>query len=461
MIAIVGGGIAGLAAAYQLSTRGVPFTLFEASPRVGGIVRTEHVDGFTIEAGADSMLVQKRAGLELCEELGLTPRLITMKEPRRAFVLHHGRLHPLPPRSVFGIPSRWKDLATYSLLPIAARVRVAMEPLIPRGPEGDESVAAFFRRRLGASTVDVLAQPLLGGIHAGDVETLSLPALFPRLREAERSRLKVIRWVRHTTRSAAAGGAFRSLASGMGELVDAITLRLPPGAIRCNSPVRSLARSGHGWTLTTADGAHECAAVILACPAYAARDLLASIDPRASQLCSGVRYVSTASVGLGWPADAVGHPLDGSGFVVARASNDVRITACTWVSNKWEGRAPAGSVLLRAYVGGAHDQATVELSDDALIDVVVRELSAILSISGPPTLARVFRWRNAGAQHEVGHLARMKELEERLAAQRGLFATGSGFRSIGIPDCVADGRAVADAAWRSVRSQQEPGAEFS
>lgn len=461
MIAIVGGGISGLAAAYQLALRSVPFALFEASDRVGGLVRTEHVDGFTIEAGADSMLVQKRAGLELCEELGLTTRLIPMKEPRTAFVLHHGRLHALPPRSVFGIPSTWKDLATYSLLPLMSRARVAVEPLVPRGADRDEPVAEFFRRRFGPATVDLLAQPLLGGIHAGDVERLSLPALFPRLREAERSRFKVLGWVRRTTRSAAAGGAFRSLASGMGELVEAMRLWLPHGVLRCNAPVRSLARKGEGWSVTTPDGTHDCTAVILACPAYVAGDLLATVDPQASALCAQVRYVSTASVGLGWPADAVGHPLNGSGFVVARASNATRITACTWVSSKWEGRAPEGAVLLRAYVGGAHDETAVDLSDDELIDVVVRELSAILSISGPPALARVFRWRNAGAQHEVGHLARMKELDERLARTPGLFVSGSGFRSIGIPDCVADGRAAADEAWRFVRAHKEPGAEFS
>lgn len=461
MIAIVGGGISGLAAAYQLTTRGVPFTLFEASDRVGGLVRTEHVAGYTIEAGAESMLVQKRAGLELCEELGLTPRLIAMKEPRTAFVLQDGRLHPLPPRSVFGIPSAWKDLATYSLLPVGARARVALEPFIPRAGDEDESVAAFFRRRLGAATVDRLAQPLLGGIHAGDVETLSLPALFPRLREAERSRLKVLGWVRRTTRSAASGGAFRSLASGMGELVEAIRLRLPPGAVRLNSPVLSAERADGAWRLTTPDGAHECAAVIFACPAYVARNLLARIDPRAAHLCSDVRYVSTASVALGWPAAAIGRPLNGSGFVVARASNTARITACTWVSSKWEGRAPAGCVLLRAFLGGAHDQQAIELPDDEMIDVVVRELSAILSISSPPTLARVYRWPHAGAQHEVGHLARMRELEGRLAAQPGLFVSGSGFSSVGIPDCVADGRAVAEAAWRALRAHKLPGVEFS
>jgi protoporphyrinogen/coproporphyrinogen III oxidase len=451
VIAIIGGGISGLAAAYELTTRHVPFMLFESADRVGGLVRTEHVEGFTIEAGADSMLVQKRAGLELCDELGLTPRLMSMKQPRTAFVLHHGQLHPLPSRSIFGIPARWTDLARYSLLPVAARARLAIEPLIGLPRDGaDESVAAFFRRRLGPSTVDVLAQPLLGGIHAGDVESLSLRALFPRLAAAEQSGRKVLRWVRHSARARPAGGAFTSLSSGMGELVEAVARRLPDGAVRCSSAVVALARRADAWEVVMRDGRLGFKAVILACPAKVASDLLASIDDVASALCAQVRYVSTVSIGLGWPRGAVAHPLNGSGFVVARASNAVRLTACTWVSSKWEGRAPADHVLLRAYLGGAHDPSAVDLPDEQVLDITVRELSAILSISGAPRVARVFRWRDAGAQHEVGHLARMNTLEHRLAEHVGLFVTGSGFRSIGIPDCIADGRAIAGAASRLV-----------
>jgi oxygen-dependent protoporphyrinogen oxidase len=444
LIAIVGGGISGLAAAFELSTRNIPLVLFEASDRLGGLVRTEHVDGFTIEAGADSMLAQKRAGLELCAELGLMPRLIGAESPRTAFVLHRGQLHPLPSPSILGIPARWTQIAGYSLLPVSARARLAIEPLLPvKTDAADEAIGSFFRRRFGGAAVDLIAQPLLGGIHAGDIETLSLPALFPRLAEVERSGRSVLRWVRETARGSEAGGPFRSLSSGMGELVESLRRRLPEGSVRCGSPVLSLARQDGGWQLSTATGGGRFTAVILACPAHAAREILEPIDARAAEICRGVAYVSTVSVALGWRREAIAHPLNGSGFVVARASNQLRITACTWVSSKWQGRAPAGHALLRTYVGGAHDPSAVDLSDEEVTGLAVRELSAILSISGPPVLARVNRWRRAGAQHEVGHLARMKELDARLARHPGLFATGSGFRSIGIPDCVADARAVA------------------
>lgn len=444
MIAIVGGGISGLAAAYELTVRGIPFVLFEASARLGGLLRTEHVDGFTIEAGADSMLAQKRAALDLCTELGLGPKMLAPKDPRTAFVLHEGRLHPLPSPSMLGIPLTWKELATYSLLPPLARTRVALEPLVPaRRGAGDESVAAFFSRRFGTATVDRLAQPLLGGIHAGSVHDLSLPSLFPRLAEAEHSPEKVWRWMRRTGRPGGTRGAFRSLASGMSELVEALDRQLPPHSVRRGSPVLSLTRHGGGWILATSEGPFECSSVILACPAHVAAPLLAPMDPQASALCAATPYVSTATVAVAWPRTSVAHPLNGSGFVVSRSSTALRITAGTWVSSKWDGRAPAGHVLLRAYLGGAHDPAAVDEDDEQLIATAVRELSAILSISGPPVLARAYRWRHAGAQHQVGHAARVAALEARLAALPGLHVTGSGFRAIGIPDCVADARAVA------------------
>ena len=446
MIAIIGGGMSGLAAAYELARRNRPFTLFEADDRLGGLINTIREDGFTIEAGADSMLVQKRAALDLCEELGLAGHLLSVNPPRTAFVLYSGRLHALPAGSLLGIPATWRSLLSYTLLPPSARARVAAEPLVRRRRDtGDESVAAFFSRRFGSASVDRLAQPLLGGIHAGDVRKLSVRALFPRLVEAERSG-SVLRWARRTSRARSAEGAFRSLPGGMGELVTAIQRRLPAGSVRCDQRVEAIEAGDGRWTVTTATDTLAARAVILACPAYVAGSLLSPIDADAAALCTGVPYVSTVSVAVAWPRGAVGHALDGSGFVAARVSNDTRITACTWVSSKWDHRAPPGSVLLRAYLGGDHDPAAVDLSDDDIIAVVVRELSTILSITGAPMLARVFRWRRQGAQHVVGHLERIRELERVLSRHQGLFVTGSGFRAIGIPDCIADGRAVATEA---------------
>ena len=445
-IAIVGGGIAGLAAAYELASRGVPFQLFERSSRLGGIIRTEHVDGFVIEAGPDSFLAQKPAALELCHSLGLESQLISSTPPRTAFVLKRGRLHSLPSPSVLGIPATWRGIARYDLLGPAARVRLALEPLAPKlARPGDESVASFFRRRFGPATVPLVAEPLLGGIHAGDIESLSLSSLFPRFVEAERRHGSVLRAFRNARRTPPPDGLFRSLAGGMGDLVRALEDRMPAGSLHRDTPVESLVRNGEDWRVRAGGTLHTARAIVLACPAREAARLLQPLDGRASELCNQVPYVSTVSIALAWPRGAVRHPLRGSGFVVARRANPVRITACTWVSSKWSGRAPTGTVLLRAFAGGSHDPAVVDLDDRELVEMAVRDLSGLLGITGPPLLSRVYRWRDAGAQHNVGHIARVAEIEGRLARYRGLVVAGSGFRSVGIPDCIADGRAAAAA----------------
>ena len=448
MIIVIGGGITGLAAAYELLRRRLPFVLLEASDRVGGLIATERIGGFTLDAGPDSLLAQKPAAIELCGELGLGPQLMATSPPRTAFVLKRGRLHRLPSPSVLGIPTTSAGAMRYDLLSWRARLRLALEPLVPRADPGDESVASFFRRRFGPDTVDLIAQPLLGGIHAGDIEHLSIASLFPRLVAAERHPRKVMRALRSQPPVGhVRDGLFRALRDGMGALTSAIVTSLPPAAVRLRSAATSLGARDGAWHVGHGGTSVAAGAVILAAPAPTAAALLAPLDPDAARICGGVPYVSTASIALGYRRAQIAHPLRGSGFVVARAHNRLRITACTWVSSKWEARAPRDHALIRAFVGGTHDEDAVDLQDEELIGMAAAELSPVLGISGAPVLARVFRCRNAGAQHTVGHQGRMRELAERLRRHPGLFAVGSGFDSIGIPDCVANGRrAAAEAA---------------
>jgi oxygen-dependent protoporphyrinogen oxidase len=314
------------------------------------------------------VLAQKRAALDLFDELGLTPNVIATRKPRTAFVLKQGQLYPLPSPSVLGVPTTLGGIARYSLLPPLARARVALEPLVPVGKKEDESVASFFRRRFGGVTVSLIAEPLLGGIHAGDVEALSMRSLFPRFVDAETSRGSILHAFRGS--SPAGDGLFRSLSGGMSTLVSAIERRLPPGSVRTAASVLALERRSNGWRVATGDGDVSGRAVIVAAPAFVASSLLSTVDPRVSALCAEVPYVSTASVALAWRRSDIRHPLSGSGFVVARRANALRITACTWVSSKWETRAPEGMALLRVFIGGAHDPETVDLGDGELIDIV-------------------------------------------------------------------------------------------
>ena len=445
-VVIIGAGITGLVAAYEVAKSGGRPVVYEASARAGGLIRTEHAGGFTIEAGPDSVLGSKPAGLELIRELGLEPEVQTVRPPGLAFVLRGETLYALPKPSFLGIPLTPDALGRYDLLSDEARARMALEPIVPhRDAPGDESVASFFRRRFGPETVDLIAQPLLGGIHAGDIEQLSMRSLFPRLLDLERDHGSVTTGLRAVSEEpgAVAPGVqpsigeikgFASLRGGMGTLVRALEDRLPAGTIRTDAPV---------WGLDEIRTAQE--PVILAAPAFVAAALLAPIDEEASRLCAQVPYVSTASVALAWPRGAISHPLAGTGFVVARRHSDVRITACTWVSSKWASRAPDDSVLLRVFLGGGHDPDAASLPDHELIAIVRRDLHGVLGIDAEPALARVYRWPNAGAQHTVGHLDRVATIEERVQPH-GIFTAGSGFRSVGIPDCIAEARRVARSA---------------
>lgn len=454
-VLVVGAGITGLTAAYELRRRGLQTRVLEASPRAGGLIRTERVDGFTIEAGPDSVLTSKPAALELARELGLEPQIQAVRPPGGAFVLRGQTLYPLPRPSLLGIPQTWRALAGYALLPPAARARLALEPLVPaRRSTEDESIGTFFRRRFGAATVDLVAQPLLGGIHAGDIDTLSMQSLFPRLVAAERAHGSIMR---APATPPPGGSMFVSLTGGMATLVEALEQRLGEGAgtVRRGCAIDAIERVHAGWRA----GGEEAGAMILALPASAAGRLLAPFDSGAAALCSRVPYVSTASVALAWRRADIRHPLAGTGFVVARRHSDVRITACTWVSSKWEARAPDDMALLRVFIGGAHDPDAVTLDDQPLLDLVCADLARVLGITAAPVLTRVYRWPHAGAQHTVGHVGRVAEIERRLTAHGGLFVAGSGFRSVGIPDCVADARRVAAeaAAYLAARRSEMAG----
>ncbi len=475
--AIVGGGISGLAAAFELDRQDAPFLLFESSDRLGGLIRTERMDGFTLDAGPDSLLVEKPAAIELCRELDLADRLVPMLPPRRAYVVRGGRLRPLPHGAPFGIPTSLGALARSDHLSWPGRIQMGLDlvgrrrpaPGADASPDGstasaeegstenstgesaDESIASFFRRRFGREAVDILAEPLLAGIHAGDVERLSMRSLFPRLVEAERVHGSVIRGLRSANAARAAArrdGVFRSFPDGLETLPRAIATALPTASVRCRCAVAAITPAGGPYTLRLADGAPAVSAdqVICALPAAATARLVGGMSDPIARLCRTIPTTSTAVVALAFPRVAVDHPLDGSGFVVPRAESALSILAATWISSKWPGRTPDGQVLLRGFVGGARAPELLDRSDDDLIERVHGDLARLLGIRGAPSLTRVYRWMDANPQLEVGHLDRIARIDEHLADLPGLRIVGAAFRGVGIPDCVAAGRAAGRAA---------------
>ena len=443
---VVGGGIAGLATAYELSKRNRSFVVLERAARAGGVILSEDVDGFTIDGGPDALLIQKPDGIRLCEELGLGDRLVVTKPPRLAFIQRGGRLHPLPAASVLGIPTRFGPFARTRLFSWPGKMRMGAEFLVaPRRDESDESIGAFMTRRFGREATTYLAEPLLAGIHAGDVDRLSVQALFPRFVEAERTHGSLLRaFSRRPAGPVSVDGAFKSLPGGLSEMVRALVTALGAENVRTGTRVDAITGRGPFRVRTSLAETIDTRAVIVATPAYATSELLRDRDAEIAQLTGEIPYASAATIALAFTRDNVRHPLNGSGFVVPRVEK-TGILAGSWLSSKWPNRAPEGHVLLRTFAGGARDPEALQKSDRELVALSMAALRPLLDIRGEPLFTRIYRWERSNAQHEVGHVARVAAIERALEKHPGIFVTGSGFRGTGIPDCVADGRATARA----------------
>jgi oxygen-dependent protoporphyrinogen oxidase len=436
-VVVVGGGIAGLTAAYALAGRGRSFRLLEASGRLGGVIVSEREAGFLLEGGPDSLLAQKPAGMALCRELGLGERLIpTNQEERTVFVLHRGRLHALPEGMVLAVPTRVWPFLRSGLFSWAGKVRMGLELVQPRRREGgDESIAAFTRRRFGKEALERLAEPLLAGIHAGDAERLSMAACLPRFVDMEARTGSLIRGLWAAPR--AGGAAFWSLSGGLGELTDALVSRLPGASINKDARVLGIEPMRGGFRVRTAAEAVESRTVVIALPPHAAAPLASAVAPRVSESLRELRAVDTAVVLLGYRREDVRHPLDGYGLIVPRGEGR-RITAAGFFSTKFPGRAPAGHVLLRGFLGGARDPRILESTDAEMMATVIGDLRDVLGLRGDPVLARVFRWPQGTPQLELGHGERLRMLEESLAETPGFFLTGAGLRGTGVPDTIGD-----------------------
>ncbi|HEY5240126.1 MAG TPA: protoporphyrinogen oxidase [Polyangiaceae bacterium] len=444
-IVIVGGGIAGLAAARSAVLQGrklgreVNVTVLERAPRFGGVLVTERVDGFLLDAGADSWVIAKPQATALARALGLGGELLgTRLENRRYYVGWGDRLHLVPEGLVLGVPTRIGPLLSTDLFTWRGKARMALEPLIPpRRFEGDEdeSIAAFAARRLGREAAERLVAPLLGGISAGEASDISVRAAFPQLVAMEREHGSLVRGMLVARRARSGESPFMSLEGGTGALVEALVDRVHEDGVmlRERTAVEGLTLDGT-WSVRLEGGERlEADAVLLAVPAYAAATLVADIDDELAQALSSIVFGSSSTVFLGYRRADVAHPLDGVGFVVPRTAGRA-VLACTWISSKWEGRAPDGQVLLRVFVAGATQ------TDDALVNTARAELRTLMGIDAEPTMTRVFRFERSGAQMRVGHLVTLRTIRSRLkAAAPGLRVAGGGYDGVGIPDCIRQG----------------------
>ena len=449
-VVVVGGGITGLSAAHALASArpDLRLTLLERRERLGGNIVTERTDGFVLDGGPDSFLRVKREGVELCKELGLESELVTTREEsRRVYFVHDGALEPMPAGMALAVPTRIRPMIETKLLSLSGKLRMLGDLVLPKSRnEDDESIESFLGRRFGREAAKKLAAPLLGGIYAGDIGELSVRATFPQLVELEQRHGSLVRaFVKAQPRTARNGhppSPFVSLRSGMGGLIDALASRLPAGTVRTGVVVSRISRREDGrWDVAVDGEILDADAVIVASPAHVAARVVAD-EPLARELAA-IPYLSTATVFFGWPRAAVEHPLDGVGFVAPKGES--ALIAATWVTSKWDARAPEGHVLVRAFLGGVRSVVDIaKSSDDDLVAIAKPELERLMGRLGTAELVRVFRYVDANPQPVVGHPARMQRIRRRLAELPGLELAGAAYEGVGIPDCIRQGRAAAD-----------------
>lgn len=449
-VAIVGGGISGLATAYFLQEearrRGqtVNCTLLEREQRLGGKTLTEKVEGCVIETGPDSFLTLKPQAVDLCERLGLSDLLTGMDPARsRVYILCEGKLRKVPDGLASIVPTKLTPFLTTDLLTPWGKARMLLDVFVPPKRDGvDESLASFIRRRLGSEALERIAEPLMAGIYAGDAEQLSMLTNFPRLVELELNHRSLVtgalakrREAAHDPGRTSGRPTFMTLRGGLGVMVEALASQLKGVSILTGRKVVALRGEGP-YELELEDATVLGAdTVVVATPAYVSADLLRESNPRVAAVLDSIPYVSTATVSLAYDRSSFSNPLDGSGFVVAPIENR-RVTACTWISSKWPSHSPPDRVLLRCFLGRAGDEELLHRGDDELCRIAQDEIKSILHVSAEPVLKRVHRCDRSLPQYVLGHMEKLTALDEGMSGLPGVFLTGAAFRGVGLPDCI-------------------------
>lgn len=465
-IAIIGGGISGLSAAYflekQARAAGRPLKtiVIESAPQLGGKIATSQQDGFIFEGGPESFVTRKPEAWELCHELGLQDQLVGTANAGKNYVLHNGRPQIVPTNPI--------AFATSPLLSGKGKLRILKEPFVPpRTDNGDESLGAFLRRRIGDEAVDNLAKPAIGAIYLGDVDQMSVQVSFDRFAQMERENGSLVKGMfalmKQKKAERKASGQprekkppFATLLGGLVELVEALAAQIE-GEILTDTAVTAL-RYNQQYELVLADGRTLTAdVIILAIPTYAMAELLVEHDARIADQLGSVIYTPVTTVNAAFNRQDVPDPFDGFGVVIPESESS-QLLAVEGMSVKFPHRAPDDQFVLRAFVGGQSRAELTELPDDELIALVRQELAAIFDIEAEPTAVHITRWQPANPQPPVGYLALIAEIEERLQTiLPRLYLTGAGMRGQGIPDCIRQSRALAEQVWRSEIGELEIG----
>jgi protoporphyrinogen/coproporphyrinogen III oxidase len=468
-VAVVGGGIAGLAAAYLLKDAGLTVTVLEGSPRLGGKLAVSQVAGIAVDSGAEALLARRPEGTGLIQSLGLSGDL-QVPGTTSAGIWTRGAIRPLPRRQFMGVPADFDDLAATGIMSADGVGRARQDlTLPPSDPAGDESVASRVGGRMGAEVVDRLVEPLLGGVYAGRCDDLSFEATLPALAGAAHGHRSLAEAAATLLPppppgppGAGSTGArqppvFTTLTGGLGTLSPALAAG-SGASVRTGAMVRELARTATGWRLTVGS-AHapewlDADAVIIAVPAVPAGRLLAGVSGPAAAALGEIRYASMAVVTLAYPVTAFPAAVTGSGFLVP-AVDGRAIKAVTFSTVKWPHlqRGDPGLHLVRCSVGRLGEDAVLQRDDADLAGLAAADLAAATGVKGDPVDSRVTRWGGGLPQYSVGHLDRVIRIRAAVAGLPGLAVCGAAYDGVGIPACIATARLAADQVLSYLGSQ--------
>jgi oxygen-dependent protoporphyrinogen oxidase len=468
-IAIIGGGISGLSAAYYLEQEraaGAPveYTLFESGDRLGGVMFSDKIGDCVVEGGPDSFLTEKPWANQLCAELGIAHDLIGSNDAQRiTYILVKGRLIPMPDGLMFMVPTKLIPTALTPLFSWRTKFKMLTELVHPPRPvDKDETVAQMVERHFGAEVVDRLADPLLCGVYGGTAASLSVRAVLPKFVEMEENYGSLCRAMlagrkklaeMRKARGQAPKPLFSSLKGGMQQLIDAIVARLNFGSLRKATAISQLAQKNGGWELITPRGPEFFDAVIFATPARIASNMLAAVDAQLSEDLGKVEYSSSITVTLGYQRDQLKSCPPGFGFLVPR-SEGTRMLATTFVHTKFPFRAPDNKALVRCFLGGANDPGVLKFSDEQITAIVRKELKQITGLAADPWFVKVYRWDRAMAQYTPGHLERIERIAATLKQMQNLSIAGNFYKGIGVPDCVRTGKEAAQHMAALARERQ-------
>jgi oxygen-dependent protoporphyrinogen oxidase len=465
-VVIIGGGVAGLGAAFKIRRAAnegadVTFTLVEKDPRLGGKLQTEKVGDFIVDGGSDAFIAQKPAVMRVAKLAGFDQDRMPSDESRKkTLILKKGRLIEMPDGVMQFAPTKFVPFATTRLFSWPGKLRAGMDLFIPKkkvpaGQLNDETLESLVKRRMGQEILDRLAEPLVGGVHASDPALMSLAATFPNLLEMEQKHGNLILGFLAQRKAAEAMKKkypadpknprtfFNTFKEGMQELPEGMADAAGRERIRVGVSATRLEKLGDGWRVHLSTGeALDADAVIIATEGWAAADLTATVSPELSALIATIPHSSSATVSMGFDTDDLGFSLDAFG-VLCPGVEDRSLMAATYSSTKWTNRAPKGKALLRGFVGGPHNQAIMDKSDEELIAIVRSEFRSILGLKVEPIFARVYRWINGMPQYTMGHLGRVDQIEAAVAAIPTLGVGGGSYRGVGIANCIESGEAAA------------------